>query len=191
MFTEEGLDWFNTGIFCWCMVFWLELPPSLVPFLEQFIYQDNQCYQETQLLTDMYSSLSLNFNARNKIIYCRIGGISKWKATCGWAVQLSRNCFRVLPVLVDLLWFEMLLVSVVSLYYHGIWVGVCPLMWPGSLESMNCHCWVYSALCIQSGEYNLVYKTGVESFFFFSRERACDGKELARFLACVLPPFPL
>lgn len=108
LFTRESLNWLNTGIFWWWIIFWLELPPLLVPFLEQFIYQANQWYQDTQLLTDTYSLLAVGFSARNKIIYCRIGRIIKWKVTCRQAVQLSRNSFGMLPVLVDLVWFEML-----------------------------------------------------------------------------------
>lgn len=59
LFTEESLDWFNTCIFWWWIMFWLELPPSLVPFLKQFIYQANQWYQDNQLLTDTYSLPSI------------------------------------------------------------------------------------------------------------------------------------
>lgn len=53
---------------------------------------------------------------------------------------------------------------------------------------LPCHCWVCSALCIQSGEYNLMYRTAVKSSCFY-KEKACDGKELARFLRDILPPF--
>lgn len=89
LFTEDSLDWFNTCIFCWWIMFWLEWPSSLVPFLKQFIYQANQWYQHTQPVTGTYSLLAINFNARNKIIYHRIERIIKWKVTCVWAVKLS------------------------------------------------------------------------------------------------------
>lgn len=137
-----------------------------------------------------------NFNARNKIMYCRVGRIIRWKATCGWAVQLSRYCFLMLPVLVDLLWFDMLLVkvSVVSLLpqylSRCLSSGVTFITWQlriHELPLLSVQCLV----CTVRGVQSCVRDWSRVLFFFFYRERACDGKELARFLACVLSPFPL
>lgn len=101
-----------------------------------------------------------------------------------WAVQLSRKSFGMLPVLVHLLWFEMLLVkvSVMSLPQYlsrCLAFGVTFITW--LVRILHCHCWVCSALCIRSGE----CRTGVDSYCFYKIE-ACDGKELARFLAGIL-----
>lgn len=72
LFTEENLDWFNTGNFWWWIMFWLELHLSCVHFPGQFSYQAKQWCQEPRMLT---ATCALpvwyptpDFIARNKVI---------------------------------------------------------------------------------------------------------------------------
>lgn len=146
----------------------------ITPFtcsLSEAIYLSSQPVVPRQSATQRYLFFTINFNARNKIFYHRVGRIIKWKATCVWAVQLSRSSFGMFPVLVDLQWFEMLLVkvSVMSLQpqylSRCLGFGVTFVIWV--VRILRCHCWVCSALCIQSGEYGLMWRTGVESCCFY------------------------
>lgn len=152
--SEENSDEFNSGTLWWWIMFWWEwhfcsLSGAVCLSGQQACWPPQMLMWTCLLPMHGFPSspAALQSQEQNHQVYDRIGKIIKWKIT----LDRQSNHLRMFPVVVDLLWFEMLLIKVSLLPLLPQYLSVCLGFYVsfifgllGLMKSIQ-WCWLFSA----------------------------------------------